>query len=57
MDVAIRFSSQKSSTVETRYLISRFFNRPNAENLCSEILNIIQELKLIRISTDGPNAK
>ena len=41
MDVAIRFCSQKSSTVETRYLDSRFLNRPNSENLCNEILNTV----------------
>ena len=55
--MGVFFVVKKSSTVEKRYLDSKFFNRPYAENLCSEILNTIQEMNLIQISTDGPDAK
>ena len=58
MDVQIRFWDDQSGEVETRYLDSRFFKRPNAENILEELLKSIANLpeeKMSMLSMDGPN--
>ena len=57
MDLQIRFYDD---TVEvlTRYLDSRFVNRPNAVNLCNETIDAIKNLdqaKMLMLRMDGPN--
>ena len=40
MDVQVRFWNDATGEVQTRYLDSRFFNRPNADNITGEILSV-----------------
>ena len=58
MDVQVRFWNEAAGEVQTRYLDSRFFNRPNADNITGEILKVLELLpaaKMIMLSMDGPN--
>ena len=50
MDVQIRFWDDQSGEVETRYLKSRFFKRPDAENILEERLKSIANLPEEKIS-------
>ena len=52
MDVQIRFWDDQFGEVEIRYLDSRFFKRPNAENILEEILKSIE---MCMLSMDGSN--
>lgn len=58
MDVQVRFWNNKVNEVQTRYLDSRFFKRPNADNILNELLKAIERLpneRMLMLSMDGPN--
>ena len=58
MDLQLRFYDDTVGEVLTRYLDSRFVYRPNAVNLCNEIIDAIKNLDQVKISMlgmDGPN--
>ena len=59
MDVAIRFLHNSKKQAKTRYLISKFLHRPNAENLVnlfSSALKHLDQENLLQLSMDGPSA-
>ena len=58
MDLQIRFYDDTVREVLARYLDSRFVSRPNAVNLCNEIIDAIKNLDQAKMSIlriDGPN--
>ena len=58
MDVQIRFWNENLYEVQTRYLTSRFFKRPNADNILHELLEATDGLpqkSMVMLSMDGPN--
>ena len=58
MDISIRFWNDIAGEVVTRYFDSRFFKRPNADNILEELLKATTNLpakSLSMLSMDGPN--
>ena len=58
IDVQIRFWNDEKACSETRYLVSKFFLRPNADALQSQILDAITPLDVRRMNMlgmDGAN--
>lgn len=58
MDLFIRFWSNNTEKVETRYWTSVFLGRSTAENLLEGFLKGLENLdqtKLLQVSMDGPN--
>ena len=58
MDISIRFWDDIAGEAVTRYFGSRFFKRPNADNIVEELLKATTNLptkSLSMISMDGPN--
>ena len=58
MDFNIRFWDDELRVVKDNYFTSRFFERPNAENIENEIqaaLKPVSEEKIIQLPMDGPN--
>ena len=58
MDVNIRFFNNTTNMVVTRYLDSKFLERPNADNLFTcicESISGLWELKFLQLSMDGPS--
>jgi hypothetical protein len=58
MDVQIRFWNESLYEVQTRYLTSRFFRRPNADNILHELLEATDTLpqkSMVMLSMDGSN--
>ena len=58
MDVQICFWNENLYEVQTRYLTSRFFKRPNADNILHELLEATDGLpqkSMVMLSMDGPN--
>ena len=57
MDVVIRFWDEEKNCTQTRYLDSKFLNRPNANELLNNIYDSLSNLKedrLLQLSMDGP---
>ena len=58
MDISIRFWDDIAGEAVTRYFDSRFFKRPNADNILEELLKATTNLptkSLSMLSMDGPN--
>ena len=58
MDVNRRFSTNTTNTVVTRYLDSKFLERPNADNLficICESISGLSESKFLQLLMDGPS--
>ena len=58
MDVQIRFWNNEKAGQETHYLVSKFFLRPNADALQSQILDAITPLEfrhMNMLGMDGSN--
>ena len=58
IDVNIRFFNNTTSMVVTRYLDSKFLERPNADNLFTcirESVSGLSESKFLQLSMDGPS--
>ena len=58
MGVHVRFWNDSAGEVQTRYLDSRFFKRPNVDNITDEILKVLESLpteKMTMLSMDSPN--
>ena len=58
MDISIRFWDDIAGEAVTRYFNSRFFKRPNADNILEELLKATTNLptkSLSILSMDGPN--
>ena len=58
MDISIRFWDDIVGKAVTRYFDSRFFKRPNADNILQELLKATTNLPtkiLSMLSMDGPN--
>ena len=58
MDISIRFWDDIAGEAVTRYFNSRFFKRPNADNILEELLKATTNLptkSLSMLSMDGPN--
>ena len=58
MDISIRFWDDVAGEAVTRYLDSRFFKRPNADNVLEELLKATTNLPTKSqpmLSMDGPN--
>ena len=58
MDVNIRFFNNTTNMVVTRYLDSRFLERPNADNLFTcihESISGLSESKFFQLSMNGPS--
>jgi hypothetical protein len=58
MDMNIRYWDEKEGLVKVNYFTSRFFERPNAENILNELrtaLKPVPEQRMIQLSMDGPN--
>ena len=58
MDVGIKFWSDCTKLVETRYYDSQFLHRPNAVELFQSLLLSSQKLneeKILQLAMDGPN--
>ena len=58
MDLNVRFCDDELGVVKVNYFTSRFFERPNEENIKNEIhaaLKTVSEEKMIELSMGGPN--
>ena len=58
MDVQVRFWNDKAGEVQTRYLESKFFKRPNADKILDELLkatDVLPSEPMVMLSMDGPN--
>ena len=58
MDISIRFWDDIAGEAVTRHFGSRFFKRPNADNILEELLKATTNLptkSLSMLSMDGPN--
>ena len=58
MDISIRFWDDIAGEAVTRYFDSRFFKRPNADNILEELLKATTNLptkSLSMLSMHGPN--
>ena len=58
LDIQVRYWDNGKMEVQTRYLDSRFFKRPNADNIVEELLSstkVLPEKKMLALSMDGPN--
>ena len=58
MDISIRFWDDIADETVTRYLDSRYFKRPNANNILEELMKATTNLptkSLSMLSMDGPN--
>ena len=58
MDISIRFWDDIADETVTRYFDSRYFKRPNANNILEELMKATTNLptkSLSMLSMDGPN--
>ena len=58
MDINMRFFNNTTNMVVTRYLDSKFLERPNADNLFTcihESISGLSESKFLQLSMDGPS--
>ena len=58
-NVQIRFRNENLFEIQAHYLPSRFFKRPNGDNILYELLEAIDALpqkSVIMLSMDGPNS-
>ena len=58
MDAQVRYWCEESHSVKTAYFDSKFFNRPNCDNIVKAINEVIKPLekkRMINLGMDGPN--
>lgn len=58
MDLQVRYWDEKNVQAQTRYFDSRFFLRPNADNIVEQLLEALKPLianSMLMLSMDGPN--
>ena len=58
MDLNVRFWDDELGVFKVSYFTSRFFERPNAENsenVKHAVFEPLSEVKMTRLSIDGPN--